>query len=83
MLTEFVSILKRNLTGPSYGGGAHGADITCKLLANDCFQHVKTLNDWREKKGFKWLAGNNLTFIDFIFWECLDYINWLSKGEIF
>ena len=83
MLTEFVSILKRNLTGPSYSGGAHGDNITTQLLANDCYQHVKTLNDWRDKKGFKWLAGNNLTFIDFIFWECLDYINWLSKGEVF
>ena len=83
MLCEFVGILKRNTTMPSYTGGAHGDNITCKLLAEDNYQHVKTLNDWRDKKGFKWLAGNNLTFIDFCFWETLDYLVWLSNGEVF
>ena len=31
----------------------------------------------------KWIAGDNLTWLDFAFWELIDYINFIAKGTLF
>ena len=83
MLFEFVGKLKMAVTMPSYTGGEHGDAITCAKLATDCYPHLAKLVDFRSKHGFKWVAGNNLTWIDFYLWEIVDYMKWLSNDAVF
>ena len=30
-----------------------------------------------------YLCGNNLTYVDFIFFELCDFMNWISEGQLF
>ena len=84
MLQEHCLQLKKQLAMPSYGAGPHGKDITCELCFKDSEQHLKNLVEFRDKKGFKWLASNELTWIDFYFWEMVDYCIWLvGKSAVF
>ena len=83
MLSEFAGKLKSAVTHPSYTGGSYGDSITCAQLAIDCYPHLAKLVDFRSKYGFKWMAGNNLTWIDFFIWEIVDYMRWLGNGAVF
>ena len=67
----------------SYTGGTYGDSITCAQLAIDSYPHLAKLVEFRNKHGFKWMAGNNLTWIDFYIWEAVDYVRWLSNGAVF
>ena len=82
MLAEFVGQLKRALTMPSYTGGDFGKDITCQQLAESAYPHLERVLNFKKSKGHKWLAGENLTWIDFFFWEIVDYLAWLTKGGV-
>ena len=82
-IVEFVHPLKREITMPSYTGGQWGADITCELLWTSCCDKLAVLDEFRNRKGYKWLAGDNITWVDFYFWEIVDYFVWLSNGAVF
>jgi len=62
---------------PSYTGGDHGKDITCEKLFAGAEEHLRKVVSYREKYGHKWLAGESLMWIDFAFWEIVDYCVWL------
>lgn len=84
MLAEFAGKLKMAATMPSYTGQSNGVEITtCAQLSIDCYPHLAKLVDFRTKYGFKWMAGNNLTWIDFYVWEVVDYMRWLGNGAVF
>ena len=82
MLVEFVGKLKSAVTMPSYTGGQFGDNITCQLLAESVYPHLDKIYDFRQKKGTKWLCGESLMWLDFFFWEILDYVRWLTKDGL-
>ena len=77
MIAEFVGQLKQSMNQPSYYGGVHGKDITCDKVFGGAEEHLKKIVDYRDKYGHKWLAGDSLMWIDFTFWELVDYCAWL------
>lgn len=83
MLMEFVLKIKATMVMPSYTGGEHKENITAQLLNDIGMPHVQKVADYRKKNGNKWLCGENLMWIDFYFFECLDYCVYLTNGEIF
>ena len=83
MLMDAAGKLKMAVTMPSYTGGTYGDSITCAQLATDCYPQLAALVDFRSKHAFKWMAGNNLTWIDFYVWEIVDYMKWLSSDAVF
>ena len=72
MLLDKVATLKGKATGPCYGSGDTEAIIEeCRpILA----KIVETMGD------SQWIAGSNLTWLDFYFAELLDLLNAISDG---
>ena len=72
MLAAQVHDLKMKATGPCYQTGDKAAIIeVCRPLLNKLF----------ECKGpSKWIAGNNLSWLDFYFAELLDLLDKISEG---
>ena len=60
---------------PCYTSGDRTA-ITANLL-----EKVKPLVRFLGSK--KFLVGENVTYIDFIFFELCDFMNWISQGKLF
>ncbi len=60
---------------PCYTQGDRVA-ITMKLL-----EKVKPLVYFLAEKQF--LCGDNVTYVDFIFFELCDFMNWLSDGMLY
>ena len=75
MLSAHVDKLKGEATGPCYGSGDASAIIeSCRPL-------IKKLND--VKGSNKWLAGENLSWLDFYFAETLDLLDKISAGVFY
>ena len=70
MVATIVSDLKGSTTMPCYTQGDRVA-ITMNLL-----EKVKPLVNFLGDT--KFLCGNNVTYVDFIFFELCDFMNWIS-----
>jgi len=70
-------------TMPSYTGGEHKDEITCQKLYEDNIEHLEKICGFRNKHNYKWLCGENLMWIDFFFFESVDYMKWLTNGYVF
>ena len=72
MMQEFVGTLKGKLTGPAYSGSGNREE----LLA-PCWPILDKIVSFLGSK--HWLCGENLMWIDFFFFEQIEYINFLLK----
>lgn len=75
MLMNIVGQFRSKLTGPCYSSGDHEA-----LKKAWDFQVPLIL---KAKGSNKFLAGDNVTIVDFLFFEAVEFLKWASKGEIF
>ena len=70
MVATIVNDLKSAITMASHTKGDR-VMITMNLL-----EKVKPLVNFLSNK--KFLCGNNVTYVDFIFFELCDFMNWIS-----
>ena len=75
MVATIVADLKGNVTMPCYQQGDRVA-ISMTLL-----EKVKPLVNFLGDK--KFLCGNNVTYVDFIFFELCDFMNWISDDMLY
>ena len=75
MVSNVVGDLKGAVTMPCYTSGDRAA-ITANLM-----EKVKPIVAFLGDKSF--LAGDNVTYVDFTFFELCDLMNWLSEGRLF
>ena len=76
MVAQQISDLKGPVvTMPCYTSGDRAA-ITANLL-----EKVKPLVRFLGTKRF--LIGDNVTYVDFIFFELCDFMNWIAQGKLF
>ena len=80
MMQEHCGQVKRAITMPAYTGGD---DITCKAIFEGARPHLDKVVAFMAKYQHAWVAGNNLTWLDFAFWEMVDYMCWLAGKEAF
>lgn len=72
MLQQYVMKLKETATFGAYGGK------TKEELYADCIDQINQIVTFMGNK--TWLTGNGLTWLDFFFFELVDYLNYLSDG---
>ena len=75
MVCGVVSDLRGATTMPCYTTGDRIA-ITMNLL-----EKVKPLVNFLGQKPF--LCGENITYVDFAFFELCDFMNWISEGQLY
>ena len=75
MVAGIVTDLKGAITMPCYTTGDR-ATITMNLL-----EKVKPLVAFLADKSF--LVGENVTYIDFVFFELIDFMTFISQGQLF
>ena len=75
MASQTVSDLKGGVTMPCYTQGDRVA-ITMNLL-----EKVKPLVTFLGENEF--LCGPNVTYVDFIFFELIDFMDWISQGMLY
>ena len=75
MVAQVVSDLKGAVTMPCYTQGDRVA-ITMNLL-----EKVKPIVAYLGNKPF--LCGDNVTYVDFIFFELCDFMDWISQGVLY
>ena len=72
MLQQYVMKLKETATFGAYGGK------TKEELYAGCIDQINQIVAFMGNK--TWLTGNGLTWLDFFFFELVDYLNYLSDG---
>ena len=75
MVAGVISDLKGNITMPCYTQGDRVA-ITMNLI-----EKVKPLVYYLGEK--KFLCGENVTYVDFCFFELCDFMDWISQGLLY
>ena len=75
MVAQIVTDLKGAVTMPCYTQGDRVA-ITMSLL-----EKVKPLVNYLGEN--QYLCGNNVTYVDFIFFELCDFMDWISQGMLY
>ena len=75
MVATAVFDLKNTTTMPCYTQGDR-VGITMNLL-----EKVKPLVNFLADK--KFLCGNNVTYVDFVFFELCDFMNWISQEMLY
>ena len=75
MAAGIITDLKGAITMPCYTTGDR-ATITMNLL-----EKVKPLVAFLADKQF--LVGDNVTYIDFVFFELIDFMTFISQGQLF
>ena len=75
MVATIVMELKSSVTVACHMQGDR-VQITMNLL-----EKVKPLVNFLANK--KFLCGNNVTYVDFIFFELCDFMNWISTELLF
>ena len=74
MMQEHCGQVKRAITMPAYTGGD---DITPKEIFEGARPHLDKVYAFMSQHAFEWVAGNNLTWLDFAFFEMVDYMAWM------
>ena len=69
-----VQKLKEVSTYPCYGG-----DLDEHGILSACVPVLDTVSAWMTGKD--WIAGENITWLDFMFWENLEMLDFLAKGQ--
>ena len=72
MLANYVHELKMKATGPCYMTG------DTEAIIEDCEPRLAKLVEVMGSS--EWIAGNNITWLDFYFAELLDMLNAVSDG---
>ncbi len=75
MVAGIVTGREGGVTMPGYTSGDRDA-ITMSLL-----EKVKPLVAYLGDK--KFLVGDNVTYIDFVFFEMIDFMTFISQGDLF
>ena len=75
MVANVLSELKGQVTMPCYTSGDR-VNITMFLL-----EKVGPLVNYLAEKPF--LCGRNVTYVDFIFFELIEFMEWISQGLLF
>ena len=75
MIAGVISELKGSVTMPCYTVGDRSA-ITVDLI-----KKVAPIKKFLGSKNF--LCGDNVTYVDFIFFELCDFMNWIAEGQLF
>jgi glutathione S-transferase len=52
-------------------------DSTEESILEGCKEILEKLATWMADK--QWIAGDDLTWLDFALWEILEFLNFLSK----
>jgi len=74
MMWAHCQKLKEVSTYPCYGG-----DLNEEGILAECKPSLDTIAAWMSDKD--WMAGKNITWIDFMFWENLEMLDFLAKGH--
>lgn len=74
MMWAHVKDLKDRAHMACYGG-----ELSEEGILADCKAKLEQLADWMADKD--WVAGKNITWIDFLFWEALEFLDFLAKGQ--
>ena len=74
MVAQIVSDLKGATTMPCYTQGDRQA-ITQSIM-----QKVTPLVTFLGEKPY--LCGDNLTYVDFVFFELCDFMDWIAEGQL-
>jgi len=74
MLQQFVMKLKEVSSMGAYMGKSKE-----EIIAG-CWDQINQIVSFMGNK--TWLTGNGLTWLDFFFFELVDYLNYLSDGQL-
>jgi|APGre2960657423_1045063.scaffolds.fasta_scaffold140088_1 glutathione S-transferase len=74
MLLQYVMKLKETSTMGAYMGK------TREEVYTNCADQITAIVGWLGEK--TWLTGDSVTWLDFFFFELLDYINSFSEGHV-
>ena len=77
MLQFHITVLKGLATAPCYSS----PDGNREVILKNIWPVLNTIVKFMDEK--EWLVGNKLTWIDFYFWELVDYINFIAQGKLF
>ena len=77
MIAYHLGVLKSKATGPSYSS----PDGNREVILAQCWPVLDGLVKFRGNK--TWLAGDNLTWLDFYFFEVVEQLHHLSNSTIF
>ena len=75
MINNIVMDMKGSVTGPCYGTGDRAA--ICAVIDTKIEGICKFLGDK------KFLVGDQVTYVDFIFFELLEFSNFITEGKLY
>ena len=78
MMAGVVGDLKHASTMSCYTGAMSRDKLTEHII-----EHTKPIVAWFEKDGKHYIAGHELSFVDFIYFELLELQDFITEGKIY